>query len=93
MNIQHKQVEHKGAFYIEQDGEEVAEMVYAFRKPDQMIIEHTEVDEKLRGQNVGFALVYHAVEYARSHHYKIIPVCPFAKAVFDKKPDFADVLV
>ncbi|RYZ46555.1 MAG: GNAT family N-acetyltransferase, partial [Chitinophagaceae bacterium] len=33
------------------------------------------------------------VEYARMHGMKVSPVCPFAKAVFDKKPDFGDVLV
>ena len=60
--------------------------------PPFYINEPVEVDEQLRGKNVGFQLVSHAVEYARRHHYKITPVCLFAKSVFDKKPDFADVL-
>lgn len=92
MIIQQKQKENHGIFFVEEDGDILAEMVYSLRLPDQMIIEHTEVDELLRGKNVGFQLVNHAVEFARRHNYKVVPVCPFTKSVFDKKPDFADVL-
>ena len=31
-------------------------------------------------------------EYAREKGIKIIPLCPFAKSVFDKTPEFRDVL-
>lgn len=68
-------------------------MVYGNGGDGVIIIEHTEVDEAMRGQNVGFELVHKAVDYARSHGLKISPVCPFAKAVFDKRADFRDVLV
>jgi predicted GNAT family acetyltransferase len=57
-----------------------------------MIIEHTEVDDVLRGKNIGFELVHKAVEHARMHGQKVAPVCPFAKAIFDKKPELRDVL-
>jgi hypothetical protein len=81
-------------FYIpgEDDDDELkAEMTY-LRQENTMIIEHTEVSDELRGQNIGYQLVHTAVEYARTHHMKIIPMCTFAKAVFDKKPEFRDVL-
>lgn len=92
MLIQHQQKENKGMFFIEAEGEIVAEMTYASPTPDRMIIEHTGVDDDLKGQNIGYSLVHQAVEYARTHHLKIVPVCSFAKAIFDKKPDFKDVL-
>ena len=92
MLIQHRHTDKKGMFYIEEEGTVLAEMTYAHPDADHMIIEHTQVDEELKGQNVGYSLVQHAVEYARTHHLKIMPVCSFAKAVFDKKPDFRDVL-
>lgn len=79
-------------FYIEEDGNILAEMVYSEAAPNQIIIEHTEVSDELRGQNIGFELVHRGVEYAREHHLKVLPVCPFAKSVFDKKPEFRDVL-
>lgn len=79
-------------FFAETDGHILAEMVYTMPSPNKMIIEHTEVSDELKGQNVGYQLVDTAVEYARTHNIKIIPLCPFANAVFKKKKDYADVL-
>jgi predicted GNAT family acetyltransferase len=96
MVIKNKKVGTKGMFYVsnEEDNELIlAEMVYTMPSHDKMIIEHTDVSEELKGQNVGYQLVKTAVEYARTHHIKIIPLCPFANSVFRKKPEFADVLV
>lgn len=92
MLIQQKQIGHKGKFYVQENGKELAEMVYNMPSPDKMIIEHTEVSDELRGQNVGKQLVMNAVEYARANNIKIIPLCTYAKSVFDRKPDIQDVL-
>lgn len=93
MKIQHKEGKTRGMFFIEEDGEIIAELVYGNGGENIIVIEHTEVDDRLRGQNIGYELVHRTVEYARMHGLKVSPVCPFAKAVFDKKPDFGDVLV
>ena len=92
MTIQHKRTGSKGMFYVEYEGEIAAEMIYTMPSEDKMIIEHTEVDEVLQGQNVGYELVHAGVEYARHHGLKIIATCPFARAVLKKKPDWADVM-
>ncbi|TAL44702.1 MAG: N-acetyltransferase [Chitinophagaceae bacterium] len=92
MLIQNKKVGTKGMFYVGGDGGILAEMVYTMPSPDKMIIEHTEVSKELKGQNAGYQLVKTAVDYARTHGIKIIPLCPFANSVFKKKPEFADVL-
>ena len=92
MLIQNKKVGNKGLFFVENEGNILAEMVYSMSSPDKMIIEHTEVSDELKGQNVGYQLVRTAVEYARKQNIKIVPLCPFANAVFKKKPEYADVL-
>ncbi|HMG67132.1 MAG TPA: GNAT family N-acetyltransferase [Chitinophagaceae bacterium] len=92
MLIQRREKDNKGMFYVEIDGEVQAEMTYHMTSPDKMIIEHTEVDDKLRGHNGGYQLVEAAVNYAREHNIKIIAWCPFAKKVFEKKPAWSDVL-
>ena len=79
-------------FYVENDKTIQAKMVYTMPSTGKMIIEHTEVNEELRGQNVGLQLVKTAVEFARANNIKIIPLCPFANSVFKRKPEFADVL-
>lgn len=93
MLIQQKQEGAKGLFYVEENDIVLAEMTYSMTGTTLMIIDHTEVSDALRGKNVGYQLVHTAVEYARTNHIKILPLCPFAKSVFDKKKDeFGDVL-
>ena len=93
MLIQQKQEGSKGSFYVEENGIILAEMTWSMTSTNLMIIDHTEVSDTLRGKNVGYQLVHTAVEYARANHFKILPLCPFAKSVFDKKgAEFADML-
>ena len=60
--------------------------------PAMVIIDHTEVDPSLRGTGASARLVQAAVEWARKEGVKNLPLCPFARHVFDKTPEFADVL-
>lgn len=91
MNIQQENNLENGRFFIEVNGKDVAEMIYDWR-PDLMVIMHTEVDDSLSGQGIGKQLVAAAVEYARAQHVKIHPVCPYAKKVMERTPEYADVL-
>ncbi len=93
MLIQQKQEGAKGSFYIKENDKVLAELTYSMTGTTLMIIDHTEVSDALRGKNVGYQLVHTAVEFARANHIKILPLCPFAKSVFDKKgAEFADIL-
>ncbi len=93
MLIQQKQDGSKGSFYVEENGKVLAEMTYSMAGTTLMIIDHTEVSDELRGKNIGYELVHRGVEYARTNHIKILPLCSFAKSVFKKKgAEFADVL-
>lgn len=92
MVVQHKQRGNNGFFYVVVDGDILARMTYTRPGVHTMIIEHTEVDDEIRHENVGYQMVYTAVQYARNHQLKIVPMCPFVKAVFDKKPEYKDVL-
>ncbi len=93
MIVQHQENGSKGAFYVDQEGERLAEMTYSWAGTDKFIIDHTDVSDHLRGQGVGRHLVDAAVQFARDREVKIIPLCPFAKSVFDKDPEIRDVLV
>lgn len=93
MDIQHTEKDGTGIFYVTIDGKQLAEMVYSLKEPDLMVIEHTEVDDALRGKNVGAQLVHAGAEYARQKHFTIIPLCPFANAFFKKRhEEYKDVL-
>ncbi|WP_281336532.1 GNAT family N-acetyltransferase [Flavobacterium eburneipallidum] len=82
----------KGFFYIEVDGKTEAKMTFVFAGPNKIIIDHTEVNEGNNGKGFGKKMVTKAVEFAREKDIAIVPLCPFAKNVFDKTPEFADVL-
>jgi predicted GNAT family acetyltransferase len=92
MDIKQKDDGSKGSFYIEVDGEEEGVLNYVWAGPDKIIISHTEVEEALKGKNAGKQLVHKAVEFAREKGIKIMPLCPFATAIFKKTPDYRDVL-
>lgn len=89
--VQREGDDKKARFYIEDNGERIAVMEYVYAGADKFIIEHTEVSEKYEGEGLGKLLVEAAVQYARQRQMKIIPLCPYAHAVFKRKPEYGDV--
>ena len=92
MNIKQEDNGEKGKFFVELDGKQEAEMTYTYAGSDKIIIDHTEVSQKLKGQGVGYKLVEAAVDFMRDKGLKVIPLCPFAAAVFKKKHEYSDRL-
>ena len=90
--VQLKINDKNGMFYIGNHGKQEALMTFVFAGEDKIIIDHTEVNPGNEGKGFGKKMVTKAVEYARENNIKIIPLCPFAKSVFDKVPEFRDVL-
>jgi predicted GNAT family acetyltransferase len=82
----------RGYFEAVEDGKEAGKMTYTWAGDSKFIIDHTEVNEGFNGKGVGKKLVMAAVDYARNNNLKIIPLCPFAKSVFDKTAEIRDVL-
>ena len=92
MEILHDIGNPKGKFYVQQDGETLAEMTYVWAGDQRIIIDHTHVDDRLRGKGVGKQLVQASVDFARAKKISILPLCPFAKSVFERVDEFKDVL-
>ncbi|MGY3791895.1 GNAT family N-acetyltransferase [Aquimarina sp. 433] len=92
MEIQIKERENKG-FAIARDNDKKAGiMTYSDPGSDFIIIDHTEVEPEYNGKGVGKQLLYKIVEMARKKNIKILPLCPFANAMFKKLDDIKDVL-
>ena len=81
-----------GFFYIKLNNKIEAKMTFVFAGEDKIIIDHTEVNEGNNGKGYGKMMVAKAVEFARRKNIKIIPLCPFAKKVIEKTPEFQDIL-
>jgi predicted GNAT family acetyltransferase len=91
IEIQHVEEDGRGAFVVEREGIRLAEMTYARVSPQLVIIDHTLVDERLRGLGVARRLLDTAVAWARSSHTKLAATCPYAKAQFEKDASIRDV--
>jgi len=92
LEITQKNRETKGEFIAIYDGQKAGLMTYSWAGDDRIIIDHTEVESAYNGKGVGKAMVYKAVEFAREKGIKILPLCPFAKAMFQKNEEIRDVL-
>ena len=92
MIIKHETTEAKGAFVATEENKKIGEMTYFESGKDQITIDHTEVDPEEKGKGVGRVLLNKLIEYARDNHMKIVPLCPYAKSMFDKDVNIRDVL-
>lgn len=91
MDIKHIELSGRGAFIIKGEGKRLAEMTYSKAGETGFIIDHTQVDESLRGQKIGDKLLAAAVEHARENGLKIFATCPFALRKLTGSEEYADV--
>ena len=91
--IEHEDNEHKGRFFVKDGNAYLAQMTYSRAGAEKIIISHTEVDDRLKGQGTGKKMLDAIVAWARVQQLQIIPLCPFAKAMMEKNMDeYKDVL-
>lgn len=92
MLIKKEETGSKGAFVAYEENKKIGEMSYSIAGTDKIIVDHTEVAPEQKGKSIGKILLQKVVEHARDNNLKIIPLCPFAKAMFEKNVDIRDVL-
>lgn len=90
MQIKHSDNGKKGIFRATENDKEAGILTYYWNSPDVFTIEHTVGNPEFKG--IGTTLLDAAVAYARQKNVKIIPECPFAKKMFDRRPEIQDVL-
>lgn len=87
-----KQESNQGAYIVEVDGNRLGEITWA-QLGDVMAIDHTFVDNALRGQGVAKKLLDHAAEFARKENFKIEPICSYVVSAFERSTDYDDLKV
>lgn len=86
-----EQGEHK--FFVGEDEEHpLAEITYRVPEDKQLVVEHTYVDDELRGEGVAGKLVEKVVNYARENEFKVRSECSYATSKLEKTPEYQDVL-
>ncbi|MBE7640882.1 MULTISPECIES: GNAT family N-acetyltransferase [Salegentibacter] len=91
MDIQHRENDSRGMFFIKDEKGIFAELTYQKKSGDIIVIDHTEVRPELEGQGIATRLLEHSVAFARENNYKIEPLCPFAEVQFDRNKSYSDV--
>lgn len=92
IEVRHNNDDKHGSFEASIEGNKAGLMTYTWAGEERFIIDHTEVEAAYNGKGVGKEMLIKAVEFARQNNKKIIPLCPFAKATFQKNADLQDVL-
>ncbi|MEZ5895406.1 MAG: GNAT family N-acetyltransferase [Parvularculaceae bacterium] len=69
-----------------------AELTYTHRGPDIISADHTGAPDAMRGTGAAAALVDALIADARENGFKIIPLCPYVRARYEKHPDWRDVM-
>jgi hypothetical protein len=91
IQIDHREQDGRGGFFVEREDARLAEMTYARVSDKLVIIDHTLVDDRLRGMGVARRLLDTAVAWARETGTKLAATCPYAKAQFEKDASIQDV--
>lgn len=92
MEIIIKELEGKGYAMARENGKRAGMMTYSIAGEGLIIIDHTEVEPNFNGKGVGQQMLYKIVDMARERQIKIIPLCPFAAAMFKRTGSIKDVL-
>ena len=79
-------------FYNDDNGNLIAEVTFPVDN-DVAVINHTFVDNSLRGQGVANKLLYAAVNQIRSSGLKAMPTCSYAIKWFKEHPEYSDILL
>jgi predicted GNAT family acetyltransferase len=59
---------------------------------DRVVMPHTEIDRRRRGQGLGAVLVRSALEDVRSSGRTVIPQCWYVAQFIDEHPEFGDLV-
>lgn len=68
-----------------------AEITFTHRGDHLISADHTGAPDALRGTGVAAALVDYLVADARERGFKVIPICPYVCARYEKHPEWRDV--
>lgn len=76
-----------------EDGRILAEIDFPAVNGETVNINHTYVDESLRGQGVAGKLMKAVIKYLEENQKKALPTCSYAVGWFAKHPEYSHLLI
>ncbi|MDR3226032.1 MAG: N-acetyltransferase [Clostridiales Family XIII bacterium] len=75
------------------DGNVIAEVTFPNLREGVVVINHTYVDDSLRGQGIAGKLVESAYDAIKADGKKAVLTCPYAVKWFSDRPDKSDIII
>lgn len=92
IDIQRQDSAQGGRYLVSRaEGDEVAELSWHNIGPRMIAADHTYTPPAMRGTGVAAAMVERLISDARAQGTKILPLCSYVRAQFDRHPDWADL--
>jgi len=76
-----------------ENGDVIAEVTFPNLREGVVVINHTFVDDSLRGQGIAGELVESAYNAVKADGKKAVITCPYAVKWFEGRPDKSDIVI
>ncbi|NVY95996.1 N-acetyltransferase [Lactobacillus sp. DCY120] len=85
---------HQAGCFYQEDAQKhlIGKITYTHLKDQVISIDSTFVDPNYRNQGIARALLEEVIQRARQKYWHIIPVCPYARIVFERESQLQDLL-
>jgi hypothetical protein len=60
--------------------------------PDRIVLHHTEVPPPIQGHGMAAKLTRAALDFARAHHLRVVPLCPYVSSFLRKHREYQDLV-
>jgi uncharacterized protein len=60
--------------------------------PDKIIFTHTEVPEELGGRGIAGKMAAAALDHARQHNLRVVPLCEYVAKYIERHPEYRDLV-
>lgn len=84
-------IQENNRFYMGDKSHPQAEITFVSKGDDELSIDHTFVDNSLRGQGLAQKLVDAVADFARSEGKKLSATCPYAVKRLETDEKYADI--
>jgi predicted GNAT family acetyltransferase len=79
-------------YFKDPDGNRLGEVTFPNINETTVEINRTYVSPIVRGQGIANVLMKKAADLIREKGYKVVATCSYAKAWFEKHPEYSDLL-
>ncbi|BFU64953.1 GNAT family N-acetyltransferase [Rodentibacter abscessus] len=85
MNIQHRELDGRGEFFIlSEQGERLAELTYVYETNNRINANHTFVSNQLRGQGIADKLYQALITFLAENQLELHPTCSYIERKWER---------